>query len=761
MKKLLVIILTLAMVLGSTASVFAKSKAQATATTLRLESTEGTVSVNDASGKKQSVKAGMRLYNGYTVTTDAGSYAYISLDGDKALKLDESTSVIIGKNGKKLDIKVSYGNVLANVDKKLASDETMNIRTTTMVTGIRGTCVVVRSNPERDVVQLLEGSAEAVVQGVTQGVIQNSTVNYVCPAGNQVAVFKKGIYEGIKLRPASTVRIDKGELGLKEVPAFALRELAIDEDLLAKVLGTGLYGNVSAEELNALADAAPANEPALGAAAGNTLSQLGGLLESNKDSYNVKAQTESSGGSSDPTPTPVSPEPVPPTPIPPTPTTYTITFSGEHFTVVEPSAEAVDGVYTVSGTVTSPAAFSFKLEAVSTDTVSYAVTKVTAGGSELTPDEAGVYTLSGIAADTGIAVETAELVSVIFVPADGITYSVNGTEVSDAPVIFAVPSGSDFAFTVASDSAAVWSVICDDWPLDAADKDLTSYTLSGVSEDKALTVEFYDPAEMFRFYVPESQYFRYYEMLYNDNTEIAPHVYYGKYYDKVFLLPRTGSLSADLNICLVEKLLNSFTVFPKFILSVGSDSVYSECYFEDSAFVSKFHIEIASAPEGDLSCELKDCVEMSATDLDDESQMGMAFLAALSKGLEVFGTDIKVTVLGKVIESIEKGEMEVPDQGSQPCICVSVTGDQLWDELNAEFSVLTDNGSWTLPAYERLEKDASGTVTGITFGLDFESVKAHCVKTGLLPDDATDDAVYQCILEKGTINFLRQTTEVK
>ena len=111
----------------------------ATGTSIRLEESAGTVEITNNTGKAQSVKNDMRLYNGYTVMTGAGdSSAYISLDGTKAVRLDSSSKIEVKKSGKQLELYVHYGMLVFNVTQPLAANETLNIRTGTMMTGVRG-----------------------------------------------------------------------------------------------------------------------------------------------------------------------------------------------------------------------------------------------------------------------------------------------------------------------------------------------------------------------------------------------------------------------------------------------------------------------------------------------------------------------------------------------------------------------------------------------------------------------------------------------
>ena len=110
-----------------------------TATTVKMQKTEGTVKVANNSGKSLSLIQNMSLYNGYQVATEAASYAWINLDDTKLTKLDEVSDMEIRSKGKELELLLNSGNLYFNVTAPLAADETLNIRTSSMVMGIRGT----------------------------------------------------------------------------------------------------------------------------------------------------------------------------------------------------------------------------------------------------------------------------------------------------------------------------------------------------------------------------------------------------------------------------------------------------------------------------------------------------------------------------------------------------------------------------------------------------------------------------------------------
>lgn len=199
----------------------------ATATSMHLKKTEGTVAVSDSEGKAVSPRKDLGLYSGYGVETQAKSYAWIDLDKVKLTKLDAESQIEIGKEGKNLEIDVISGELFFNVTEPLDDDETMDIVTSTMIVGIRGTCGWVGE----DTAALLEGTVS-----VTAG-DQEVTVN----AGEMAVLTADGTLE---VKPFT----------VNDVPAFVVEEISDDSDLAQAVLdATGLnipaYSMASYEEL--------------------------------------------------------------------------------------------------------------------------------------------------------------------------------------------------------------------------------------------------------------------------------------------------------------------------------------------------------------------------------------------------------------------------------------------------------------------------------------------------------------------------------
>jgi len=222
------IIRTLLLVILITGSVTAVAlAAKNKATTIRLVKTEGDVTVVNSKKEELVQTEDMRLYSGDHQITDEASYAWLSLDSSKAIKLDENSETELRKKGKKLEVLVDSGSVFFNVTVPLESDETLNIRSSTMITGIRGTCGWVRILDGGETrVFLLEGSLECVVTDPVSGETKTITLKpgeyadfYVYEAGHQ------GDATEIVSKPFTR----------EDIEPYVLVELVGDTDLVNKI----------------------------------------------------------------------------------------------------------------------------------------------------------------------------------------------------------------------------------------------------------------------------------------------------------------------------------------------------------------------------------------------------------------------------------------------------------------------------------------------------------------------------------------------
>ena len=133
------LLLAAALLLGIGCFASAESVTSAKASAMRLVKTDGSVSLTDPSEEPLSVREGMRLYSGNTLSTSEKSRAGILLDDAKAVTLNELSRASLQAEGKKLVLNLEHGAMFFSVSKPLEADESFSIQTSTMTMGIRGT----------------------------------------------------------------------------------------------------------------------------------------------------------------------------------------------------------------------------------------------------------------------------------------------------------------------------------------------------------------------------------------------------------------------------------------------------------------------------------------------------------------------------------------------------------------------------------------------------------------------------------------------
>lgn len=190
-----------------------------TAATMHLVRAEGAVSVNDTDGASVALIENLGLYSGYGVATQAASYGWIDLDEAKLAKMDEDSEVEIVKSDKLLEIRVQSGGLFFNVTEPLADDETMNIRTSTMLVGIRGTCGwVYVEGDDLMRVYLLRGKVECSVLGEGDNALASEMLN----AGQTAQMTLSG----------DTASIIIEDFSEEDVPAFVITEIEEDTEIM-------------------------------------------------------------------------------------------------------------------------------------------------------------------------------------------------------------------------------------------------------------------------------------------------------------------------------------------------------------------------------------------------------------------------------------------------------------------------------------------------------------------------------------------------
>ena len=199
----------------------------ATGAAIRLSKTEGTVEVSKGSGKKLTLLEKMRLYSGYHVKTEEESYAWINLDNTKLLKEDAKSEVEVRKSGKKLEVNLSSGNLFFNVAEALENDETLNVSTSTMVVGVRGTSGWVQTEDRwKTMIYLLEGTLLCVVSDPVTSQLKTAELH-----GGDVA--ECVVYPQDKAGDKCDIILRT--FTVEDIPGFVLTELTHDIPLCDKI----------------------------------------------------------------------------------------------------------------------------------------------------------------------------------------------------------------------------------------------------------------------------------------------------------------------------------------------------------------------------------------------------------------------------------------------------------------------------------------------------------------------------------------------
>lgn len=161
LATVMVVMVALLQILFSVNIIKADKVEDATADILKIASFSGECKVTNLRGTKKSIKEGTRLLNGDVITTGEDGTMKVLLDATKAISIDKEARVLIKKNKTKLEVVVDKGTVFFNVSKKLEDNESLNIRTSNMICGVRGTIGVVEGiDADTSSIYILEGQVE-------------------------------------------------------------------------------------------------------------------------------------------------------------------------------------------------------------------------------------------------------------------------------------------------------------------------------------------------------------------------------------------------------------------------------------------------------------------------------------------------------------------------------------------------------------------------------------------------------------------------
>ena len=193
------------------------------ATTMKLLSFEGTVTLSDTHGRDVAAE-GKRLLDGNTLDTGKDSKAWVLLDDDRTVTLMEKSSAVFRQSGRDMVLSLEDGRLFFNISRPLEDEESFEIQTSTMVVGVRGTSGYVDSDENgNSVLYLTSGRVE--VKGYDENGENPETARL--HAGEKITVISGD----------DEVELIIEEITEADLPYDALLEILADKDLLDEVTG--------------------------------------------------------------------------------------------------------------------------------------------------------------------------------------------------------------------------------------------------------------------------------------------------------------------------------------------------------------------------------------------------------------------------------------------------------------------------------------------------------------------------------------------
>ena len=222
---------------------------QYTSTTMRLLHYEGTVDIEDASGKPRPVMENARLNSGEAMKTGEASSASVGLDDGRVCTLDALSRVEFLKENGALSMNLTEGRIFLDVSDKLDAGESMDVRSSTIAVGIRGTILFVSNEPVTDESAAnlesvdLKGLAPekgSIIRLSQVGVLEGATeITYLDDAGQQqslaVDAGKKAIVPEYSEDAEGTREPVISDITPEDIQGFVLDQVTADASVLDRV----------------------------------------------------------------------------------------------------------------------------------------------------------------------------------------------------------------------------------------------------------------------------------------------------------------------------------------------------------------------------------------------------------------------------------------------------------------------------------------------------------------------------------------------
>ena len=192
-------------------------------------SLEGKLQAEDAEGNTRTLKAVDSISSQETLITGKGSTVKIALDADTTLYLDENTRTQITSADHHTDVTLEVGQILLDVRRKLAEDETLVIHAFSMDIDIRGTSlyarVIEKAMSMPDPAHLKREIHLGVMEGSTQATFPKETGENAVqdiPMGNELRLLTEG---------RVTLLAEMGVFQMQTAPQFVQDQVNKNDEL--------------------------------------------------------------------------------------------------------------------------------------------------------------------------------------------------------------------------------------------------------------------------------------------------------------------------------------------------------------------------------------------------------------------------------------------------------------------------------------------------------------------------------------------------
>ena len=233
---LLALALILILIIGANAESY-------DAETMRLLRQEGAVEIFDPSGESRFVMENVRFASGEALETGEDGLASVSLDVGRIVTMDAVSRAEFLQEASHMKLTLCRGTIFLDVANKLGDDESLDIQTSTMTVGIRGTIVYVSEDFSEDGqtvntrLGVLEGTAEIDYVDNTGArrrlaVSAGMEVNISAPAP---ASGESGQSSGSRESASPGVSPVLSEITHDDIQGFVEREISREETLVRRV----------------------------------------------------------------------------------------------------------------------------------------------------------------------------------------------------------------------------------------------------------------------------------------------------------------------------------------------------------------------------------------------------------------------------------------------------------------------------------------------------------------------------------------------